>query len=756
MRVVKRNGQLEYFDFKKIEKVIKFASPNEAFVQKFISELHLQLKDGMTTKDLQRTLIQLAAEKISIEEPEWEGVAAKLYLYDLIKEAGINREYKRFGYGSFYKLLKELTHKGLYDKAILDTYTQDEINQLDLYINHERDYLLTYVGIITLSKRYCVKGHAGEVFELPQESFMGVALKAASCEHPSVRLEWVKKFYDILSNLYVTAATPTMSNARKPNGQLSSCFIGMPDDSLESIMNANDLFSQVSKWGGGMGMYIGKIRAEGSDIRGFKASSGGTLPWIKIYNDTAVACNQLGVRQGAISITQDIWHRDIWDFFQLKTNNGDERKKAHDIFPSISIPDLFMKQALSKDRVRDGKWYLFCPHEIRSVKGWSLEDFWGEEFETRYWECVDDDRIPKEEVNPMDLLKEIARSDAETGTPFIFYRDTVNRLNPNKHKGMIYSSNLCHEICQNMSVQGEVTKHQVILPSGAIAISEVREVGDFVVCNLLSINLGRVHTQELIAEIMPIAVRFLDNVITVNTLPVQQAVVTNARYRSIGIGTFGYHHMLAKLGVMWESEGHLETADRVFEWISYYGIKASADLAREKGPYEYFEGSDWHNGSFFDLREYNNNNSLLDWDGLKPHVAGGMRNGYMFAPAPNGSSSQYGGSTQSIDPIFSLLFLDEKKSQVIPIIAPELNEQTISYYRKPAHAIDQKWSIRAAAKRQRHIDQSQSFNLYIQPEIITATDLITYYALIWKSGVKTKYYTRSKSLEIEDCASCSA
>jgi ribonucleoside-diphosphate reductase alpha chain len=751
MRVKKRNGESEYFDFKKVEKVFRFATSDERFVEKFLSGFQFNIKDGMTTKELLKASIQFASEHITVSEPQWDGIASKLYLYDMIKEAGINRSYSKFGYGSFYKLVKDLTEKGLYDKRVLENYTEDEINQLDLYIDHSRDDLLTYVGITTLAKRYCIRGFNGEILELPQEAFMGVAMFLAIPEKPSERLYWAKKFYDVMSKLEMTVATPTMASARKPQGQLSSCFIGMPPDSLEGIMYANDIFSQVSKFGGGMGMYIGKIRALGSDIRGFKGTSGGTVPWIRIYNDTAIACDQLGVRNGAISITQDIWHRDIEEFFELKTNNGDERRKAHDIFPSVSIPDLFMKQTFrKKDRVRDGKWYLFCPHEIRTVKGWSLEDFWGEEFEQKYWECVDDERIPKKEVNPLDLAKKIADADGQTGTPFIFFRDTVNRMNPNKHEGMIYSTNLCVEICQNMSAQGAVTRQQIVLPSGAMAVAEVREAGDLVVCNLATLNVGRVNKKAHIFEVVPTIVRMLDNVITVNSLPVEQATITNNKYRAIGLGIGGYHHFLAQYGIAWESQEHLDAADELCEWINMAAVKASALLGIEKGSYLVHKGSDWETGEYYRLRQYESS----EWKEIEALTAQGMRNANIMAVAPNGSSSHYGGYTQSIDPVFGWVYLDEKKKQVIPVVAPDLDKISPFAY-KTAHTIDQSWSIRAAAKRQRHIDQSQSFNLYITPET-TGEDLLKHYYDIWRFGVKTKYYTRNQSSVVENCESCSA
>lgn len=758
MIVVKRNGQTEEMNFSKFKKVIDYAMAGSGLPAIELEEaLMPQLKDGMTTKQIQRILIQTAVEKTSIHEPRWDKVAARLYVYDLYKEAAVNRGYrnKQFGYGSFYRLIEFLTKEGLYGDYIRKGYTKQQIEELGKYIKPERDELFTYVGVKTLAERYCVRGYNKEVYELPQEAFMGVAMAIALAEKPEDRVRWAKQFYDVMSSLQMTAATPTMSNARKPFNQLSSCFIGTMDDSLESIFHVVDRFSQVSKFGGGMGIYIGKVRAANSDIRGFKGTSGGVIPWIRIINDTAVACNQLGMRSGAVSVTLDIWHRDIWEFLNLKTNNGDERRKAHDIFPAVSIPDVFMRQLKKETRVRDGKFYLMCPHEIRTVMGWSLEDFYDEEeqgeFTRRYWQCVDHPDIPKQETPAVELLKAIIKSDTETGTPFQFFRDTVNRMNPNKHAGMIYSSNLCMEINQNMSANGPVERKTLRDKDGDEYVIETRETGDFVVCNLGSLNLGRVYTEEMIAQVVPVVVRMLDNVITINQLPVKEAVLTNGKYRAIGLGTFGYHHMLAVNGIPWESEEHLSFAGKIYEKIAYYAIRASCELAKEKGAYPLFAGSEWATGEYFRRRGYTD----PAWNALAEETARyGLRNGYLMAVAPNGSSSQYGGSTQSIDPVYAKFYLDEKKNAVIPIIAPELNPQTFWLY-KEAHTIDQVWSIRACAVRQRHIDQSQSFNLYITPET-KAAEIAQFYVLAWELGVKTLYYTRSRSVEVEECGACSA
>ncbi|MDB4868788.1 MAG: nrdE [Cohnella sp.] len=741
MNILKRNGVAEELIFAKLQKVIDFACRGYPSCDPLELETALlpHFRNNITTKEIQSMLIRVAVERTTAEQPDWQFVASKLHVYDLYKEAAIHRKYGYFGYGDFYSLLTYLTDKGLYGKYILEHYTREEIRELGNSIVPERDYLFNYIGVKTLSDRYLIRGLQSETLELPQELFMGVAMHLAMKEKD--KMHWARRFYDALSNLRMTVATPTLANARKPFHQLSSCFIDTVPDNLWGIYNTDQSFAQVSKLGGGMGIYVGKVRARGSAIRGYKGAAGGVIPWIKNYNNTAVAVDQLGVRSGAAAVYLDVWHKDIFDFLNLKTNNGDDRMKAHDIFPGVCIPDLFMR------RVQDrASWYLFDPHEVRTVMGYSIEDSWGTEFERRYEECVQHPSLSKEEVPAIDIIKKLLASSFETGTPFVFYRDTVNRANPNKHKGTIYCSNLCTEICQNMSAAEMVS----VSHEGDIITSQVK-AGDFVVCNLSSINLGRNLTREEIAETVTVQMRMMDNVIDLNHYPTAQAEITNRKYRAVGLGSSGYHEWLVHHKITWESDEHLEAADELYEWINYCAIKASMELAKEKGVYSQFEGSEWQSGEYFARRGYESK----DWAALRAKVAKhGLRNAWLFAIAPTGSTSLISGSTAGIDPIFAKFWVEEKKNAVIPQTAPNLSPENMWLY-KEAHQIDQLWSIRAAGRRQRHIDQSQSFNLYVTPAI-SAKEFLELYMAAWENGLKTVYYCRNKSLEVEDCISCSA
>ena len=423
--------------------------------------------------------------------------------------------------------------------------------------------------------------------------------------------------------------------------------------------------------------------------------------------------------------------------------------KAHDVFPAVCYPDLFWKM-VKEDMNQD--WYLLDPHDVLMIKGYCLEDFYGEEWEKRYWECVHDNRISKRVLVLKEVVRLILKSMVETGTPFAFYRDAVNRANPNKHKGMIYSSNLCTEIAQNMSEVKQVSR-VIQTEDGDEVIVTTTKPGDYVVCNLASLCLGNINVTDPkeIEEVTATVVRALDNVIDLNFYPLPNAQVTNRKYRSIGLGVSGYHHMLAKNHIMWESEEHLKFVDEVFENIAYASIKASNALAKERGSYQYFEGSEWETGAYFDQRGYDS----ARWKELKEEVhATGMRNAYVLAVAPTSSTSILIGTSAGLDPVMNRFFLEEKKGSILPRTAPELSADTYWYY-KTAHTIDQTWSVRAAGIRQRHIDQAQSFNLWITNDY-KMSQLLQLYVLAYDCGVKTIYYTRSKALDPEDCESCSA
>ena len=704
------------------------------------------LKENMTEAGLLKALTRAASELTSKEAPDWEIIAARFLMYEINLEIQKNEE--RYDIVDFKSKIHFLTENGLYGSYIRENYSSEDIDELEKYIKIERDKIFTFSGLDLVKKRYLIKTFQGDIIESVQEMFMGIAMHLAIPEKN--RVAFAKRLYDILSTLKATMATPTMTNARKPFNQLSSCFIDTVPDTLKGIYRSITNFAEVSKHGGGMGLYFGKVRANGSDIRGFEGVAGGVIRWIKLANDTAVAVDQLGVRQGAVACYLDIWHKDMPEFLALRTNNGDDRMKAHDIFPGVCVPDYFWK--LCRDDI-NATWYMFDPHEVSKKYGICLEDTYGEKWEEFYKKLVDDKEISKRTILVKEMVRLLIKSWSETGTPFVFNRDIVNKYNPNKHQGMIYSSNLCTEIAQNMS-PSETVSIEIVDENGDTIIVNKTRPGDFVECNLASLTLGRfdVNDQDELEETVRTIVRALDNVIDLNYYPTPYAEVTNKKYRAIGLGTSGYHHMLVKNNIKFsDREKHGKFVDKVYEDINYYAIKESLEIAKEKGAYKVFEGSDWQSGEYFDLRDYNSPR----WEELKKEVAQyGLRNGYLMAIAPTGSTSIISGTSAGVDPIMSRYFLEEKKGVIVPRVAPGLTTKTFWLYEN-AHDIDQNISMEMAGIRQRHIDQAQSINIYITTEY-TMRQILNIYIKAYESGVKSIYYVRGKSLEVEECDSCAS
>ena len=739
-------NMLQENDFYDILYKIQEDFPEDIYDLRLLEEkLKSFYKKNMSQEEVFKILMKAGVELVSKDAPLWEMITSRFLSYYI--QQSVDNIMSKQNISSFYEKMQFLTNENLYGKYLLEAYNKQEIDELESYMDYSRDYLMTYSGLELVYKRYLIQNKERVVLEKPQEMYMAISMHLAMKEKEKVK--YAKAIYDILSTLKVTMATPTMSNARKPYHQMSSCFIDTVDDSLAGIYKSIDNFAKVSKFGGGMGLYFGKVRANGSTIRGFKGAAGGVIRWMKLVNDTATAVDQLGVRQGAAAVYLDAWHKDLPEFLQLKTNNGDDRMKAHDIFPGVCYPDLFWK--LAKNDL-DASWYMMCPHEIYEVKGYRLEDTFGDEWEEKYYDCVKDKRISKRVMSVKEVVRLIIKSLVETGTPFAFNRDIVNYMNPNNHEGMIYCSNLCSEIAQNMKAMS-IEEAEIMQIDGEDIVVEKTRPGDFVVCNLASLTLGRMNVLDdhELRHIIHTVVRALDNVIDLNYYPIPFAKITNQQYRPIGLGTSGYHHMLVKLGMTFESQEHLDFVDQLYEKINYYTLEASMLLAKEKGSYDYFKGSDFDTGEYFAKRHYQGEK----WQSLQKDIHQyGLRNGYLLAIAPTSSTSIIAGTTAAVDPIMKKFYIEEKKGQMMTRVAPDLNMSTFWLY-KNAHHIDQNWIIDAASIRQRHIDQSQSVNIYMTQEF-TFRKLLNLYIRAYEKGVKTLYYVRSQSLEVEECESCSA
>jgi ribonucleotide reductase alpha subunit len=1312
--VLKRNGRKEPLDVSKIRKYTKAACEGLEGADYMELELDakIQFRDGITTAEIQETLIKTAVDKIDVDKPNWNFVAARLFLYDL---------YHRVTGFTGYNHLREYFEKGEKAGRILSGLKEKyDLDDLNGYIKPERDLQFTYIGIKTLYDRYIIKDKNKNPIELPQQLFMGIAMFLAQNENnpesipeeykekidlnnpKSIRGYWAKKFYDVISKFEVMVATPTLSNARTTRHQLSSCFVGSMNDNIEGIFDDFKEMAILSKFGGGIGWDVSKIRALGSFIDNYRNAAGGVVPWLKITNDIAIAVDQLGcvaknsyvkvlksvrtqnfvhdfrngykrydlseyelveavasfassfsfeygkfsknfissllfdyvvntkgdkflekvyglthdqykeiinrykkmkkglpegfetikdypdyaiskegividihtlrplsknidkkgyvrvtlgekgvalhlllakqflnykkgmtvdhidgdklnnklnnlqlisnkknvsknwrknhlkrteearirryllngkklngdrintdkieikeiqteiipiyklrigdliasynvnknrveykpviakhkievkkenqikiafddgnyiitsvwhpmpkfvnnklvyvrsdslkigdysvneknekvkivsilqpdeneeffdltvrdnnnyfcsthnkdgsfhlihnTRKGAIAVYLEPWHMDIYDFLDLKKNSGEERRRAHDLFPALWIPDLFMKRV-----EEDGMWTLFDPYEVKD-----LTDLYGEEFEKRYIKYENDPNITKETIKAKELWKKILLEYYETGSPFLCFKDNANKRNQNNHNGIIRSSNLCvtadtklltkeygeieignlvevkklrkvtcwngkewseteifrtdggkgqkvisvyveirdtlkaevlrtvkikatpyhkwyvvdysgnviekrtvdlregmylektgfndvnlsyktvriedegeiaptycgtepkrHKLVFNGVLTGNCTEiyqntepnhykvkvtfcdgsfkyfeeeEDVAVENGNInlikkakkitsidkidgkqvyIVEKIAVEGKTAVCNLASINLSKVNTPEKIKEVVPIAIRMLDNVIDLNFYPVKKAKDTNVKNRAIGLGAMGEAQLIAERQLSWGSEEHLKLIDEIFERISYHAIETSCELAKEKGVYPEFNGSKWSRGVLpIDTANEESKKILerpfvCDWDTLREKVRKGIRNGYLMAIAPTSSISILAGTTQTIEPVYKRKWYEENLSGLIPVVVPNLSVDTYMFY-TPAYELDQRVLVKAAAIRQKWVDQGQSLNIFITTDKASGRYLNEIYMLGWKLGLKSFYYLRSQSPEVKE------
>ncbi|MFN9261397.1 ribonucleoside-diphosphate reductase subunit alpha, partial [Microcystis sp.] len=529
IRVIRRDGSTTSLNIGKIRDVVEWACEGKK-VNSIALEAGLttRLRDGITTREIQDNLINCALEMCSPEEPDWRYVAGRLHIWSLWKDTLVVRGYQ---YGNYEKTVKTQVKNRLYDERIL-IYSEAELKEAGSWINPDWDIDYDYAGALLITSRYLLKN------ELPQEALLTCSLLLAIVEEPANRLHWAKKFYQAIAQRKISLATPILANLRTPKSSLTSCFILSIDDSLESIFDEITNAARISKNGGGVGVNVSRIRATGSWVMGKANASGGIIPWIKLLNDTAIAVNQGGRRAGAVTIGVDIWHLDVPEFLEMQTENGDQRRKAYDVFPQLVITDEFMRRVINK-----AEWTLVDPYEVRNKLGIELAELWGEEFEEAYRLVeanLDKEILLYKKINARDLFKTIMRSQVETGMPYIAFKDTINRANPNKHDGYIPGVNLCTESFSN--VTPDKTAH---------------------CCNLVSLNLANIDKEEIESNCQ-IAVRILDNTIDITNPPFDNAKNHNDKYRTIGVGAMGLADWLAKRKL---SYNNLSEISNLFEEI---------------------------------------------------------------------------------------------------------------------------------------------------------------------------------------------
>ncbi len=729
--------------------------------EQVLQETLRNLFDGIMENELGPALA-MSARALIEREPDYSYVSARLLLDSLRREAltfvtggtdSATPGEMAERYGDYFRVyIQRAVQLELLDEEL----ARYDLARLGAALKPDRDQQFTYLGLQTLYDRYFLHSD-GTRFELPQAFFMRVAMGLASNEVD--REERAIEFYELLSSFDFMSSTPTLFNSGTLRPQLSSCYLTSVPDDLDGIYSAIKDNALLSKFAGGLGNDWTPVRGMGAHIKGTNGKSQGVVPFLKVANDTAVAVNQGGKRKGAVCAYLETWHIDIEEFLELRKNTGDDRRRTHDMNTANWVPDLFMKRV-----AEEGKWTLFSPDETPD-----LHDLYGKTFEQRYAEY--EQKAARGEMRvfktlpALELWRKMLGMLFETGHPWIAFKDPCNLRSPQQHRGVVHSSNLCTEITLNTSRD------------------------EIAVCNLGSVNLVQHLTEEgeldmaKLERTINTAMRMLDNVIEYNYYSVPQARRANLRHRPVGLGVMGFQDALYRQGIIYASEQAVEFADRSMEAVSYFTIKASTDLAEDRGRYSSFDGSLWSQGilpidSVGLLAEsrgdylQQDTGSTLDWDSLRERVKTvGMRNSNTMAIAPTATIANICGVSQSIEPTYQNLFVKSNLSGEFTVVNPylvrdlkerklwdEVMVNDLKYYdgsvqtidRVPeeikaqytcAFEMDPRWLVEAASRRQKWLDQAQSLNLYLAEP--NGKKLDTLYKLAWLRGLKTTYYLRT-------------
>jgi ribonucleoside-diphosphate reductase alpha subunit len=747
MRVVKRSGRIEDMKFDNITNRIKnltYGLSENCDSSKVAQQVASSLYDGITAQEIDILSAEICVGMIT-SEPDYEILATRIIASNIQKVCPNN----------FHIAMKKLAKAGIVTEEVarIAGRVRDDIDT-------KRDYDFGYFGLKTLEKSY-LQRLDGILMETPQYMFMRVSIGIHGEDIPAVL-----ETYDKMSKGMFIHATPTLFNAGTPRPQMSSCFlIANKGDSIDGIYGSLTECAQISKWAGGIGMHIHDVRANKSRIRGTNGQSDGIIPMLRVFNATARYVNQAGRRKGSIAVYLEPWHADIMDFLELRLNQGDEEARCRDLFSALWIPDLFMK------RVEEGgQWSLFCPD-----KAPGLSDAVGEEFEALYTKYEEEGRA-NATVPAAEVWKAILKSQTETGTPYMLYKDACNTKSNQKNLGTIKSSNLCTEII------------------------EYTDKDETSVCNLASIALPkyvneetRTFDYEKLHEITKIVTKNLNRVIDRNFYPVETARKSNMRHRPIGLGVQGLADVFILCRHAFDSDEAKAMNARIFETMYHAALEASCELAGVEGAYETFEGSPASQGILqFDMWE-GETKLNYDWDALKERIKEvGLRNSLLMAPMPTASTAQILGNNECFEPYTTNIYLRRTLAGEFVVVNKHLVEdlKKIGLWSKDMKDLMVKaggsiqnivdipddiknlyrtvWEIKMkdvidmAADRGRFIDQSQSMNLFMESPTLSKLSSMHMYA--WKKGLKTgMYYLRSKakarpiqfSLE-PDCVACSA
>ena len=731
--VVKRDGRREPLDINKIHLMVEEACEGLAGVSVSQIEMNadLQFRDGITTAEIQEILIRSASDLISLEKPNYQFAAARLLLYGLRKDV-----FGQFDYIPLSNLVAKNLERGVYDAEVVNYYTEDEWRQLDVWINHHRDLDFTYAGMRQVVDKYLVQDRSsGRIFETPQYMYMLIAATLFAQYPKDTRMSYVRKYYDAISTFKINIPTPVMSGVRTPIRQFASCVLVDVDDTLPSIFNSSSAVGYYIAQRAGIGLNVGRIRAIGSKIRGGEVAHTGVIPFLKVFESVVRSCTQNGVRGGSATVHFPIWHREIEDVLVLKNNKGTEDNRVRKLDYSIQISKLFYERLLAGANIT-----LFSPHDTPGL----YEAFGNnDQFDELYLRYENDKAISKRTVPAMELFTNLLKERAETGRIYIMNIDHCN--SHSSFQDSVKMSNLCQEIT---------------LPTDPIQTLDDSK-GEIALCILSAINVGNLRELDDLKNLCDLAVRALDEIIDYQRYPVIAAELSTKARRSLGIGYIGLAHYLAKKNLHYRDVEASQAVNRLTEAFQYYLIRASVQLAQEKGRCSAFDRTKYAQGILpvdtykQDVDDFLGTDLHYDWEALRKEVlAHGMRHSTLSAQMPSESSSVVSNETNGIEP--PRAYMSTKKSKKGPLkqIVPQYNSLKNAYTFLWDEGVN-KGYIRIVAAMQKYFDQAISGNWSYNPKhyengevpmSVMFKDLLTTY----KYGWKTSYYHNTYDAKGED------
>ena len=733
--VQKRNGRgKEPLNIDKIHSMVGYATEDITGVSASHVEMNsgIQFYDGINTEDIQQILIKSANDLISLENPNYQYVAARLLLFSLRK----NLYHRLWEHPKFIDQIKTCIKQGVYDKDILVQYTESEIDRMGMWIVHERDYKFTYAGLRQVMDKYLVQDRStGEIFETPQFMYMMISATLFAQYPKDKRMSYVKKYYDAVSKFKINIPTPVMAGVRTPLRQFASCVLVDTDDTLPSIFSSDMAIGRYVAQRAGIGINAGRIRGINSRIRGGEIQHTGVIPFLKKFEATVRCCTQNGVRGGSATTHFPIWHQEIEDILVLKNNKGTEDNRVRKLDYSIQISELFYKRFINNQDIS-----LFSPHDVDNL----YDVFGSPEFDSLYEKYERNKKIPRKTINAQKLFMELLRERAETGRIYIMNIDHCNTHSSFKDK--VYMSNLCQEIT---------------LPTKPVQHIDDEE-GEIALCILSAINLGLIKDKEELEELCDLSVRALDEIIDYQEYPVAAAKKSTEARRSLGIGYIGLAHYLAKNKVKYNNKEAWKLVDEVTEAFQYFLLKASNQLAQEKGKCDYFERTKYADGILpIDTYKKDVDNLVkrklsYDWTNLRKTIKQhGLRHSTLSAQMPSESSSVVSNATNGIEPPRDYLSVKKSKKGTLKQIVPDYNRLK-NFYTLLWDMPDNDGYINIVAVMQKYFDQAISGNWSYNPEnyegnevplSVMAKDLLNTYKLGWKTSYYQNTYDGKKELD---------